>query len=63
MPSKDYLMLRSARRARLEARTAFCSAPFAGSTNCLTASFAGMTTDLRPSANLCNEVLTPGGQK
>jgi hypothetical protein len=40
MPSKDYLMLRSAQRARLEARTARCSSSFGASINFLTASKA-----------------------
>jgi hypothetical protein len=43
MPSKYCLMLRSAQRARLEARTASLQLIFAASINFLTASFAGAT--------------------
>jgi hypothetical protein len=41
MPSKDYLMLRSAQRARLEARTASLQLIFGASINFLTASKSG----------------------
>src|SRR5438034_840079 len=44
MQSEDYLMLRSAQRARLEARTAALRSSFRASDNFLTASFADMTT-------------------
>ena len=43
MQSEDYLMLRSAQRARLEARTAALRSSFRASDNFLTASFAGVT--------------------
>jgi hypothetical protein len=43
MPSKGYLMLRSVRRARLEARTASMQPTFVVFGNSFTAAFPGMT--------------------